>query len=175
MNNNYRYSIALIDDDRIFLASLKNSLLHQFKSTIDIFEYNSGEDFILNVGKKPDIVILDYYLNDDEHPEAMNGMKVLHELKSFARDSIVIMLSGQDNVEVVTNCLRNGAYEYIYKNESAFVRIPNSIKNAIANIRAKRENGKYIRLKINKNIIIGLLILLDIAGYFIFHFLSKGV
>src|ERR1700677_3495267 len=160
MNENGKYSIALVDDDRVFLVSLKNSLQQQFNSSVKISEYNSGEEFLRNIDNSPDIVILDYYLNDYEHPEAMNGMHVLHDIKSFSKDVIVIMLSGQDKAQVAMDCLRSGAYEYISKSESAFVRIPNSIKNAITNIKSKKENSKYIKLKINKVIIVCAIILM---------------
>src|ERR1700733_11993873 len=99
MTENGTYSIALVDDDRVFLVSLKNSLQQQFKSSLSISEYHSGEEFIRNIENTPDIVILDYHLNDYEHPEAMNGMHVLHDIKSSSKDIIIIMLSGQDKVQ----------------------------------------------------------------------------
>ncbi len=173
MDQDGKYSIALVDDDRIFLVTLKNSLQQQFNSSLRISEYHSGEEFIRSIKNTPDIVILDYYLNDYEHPEAMNGMHVLRDIKSVSKNCIVIMLSGQDKVEVAMNCIRNGAYEYISKSESAFVRIPNSIKNAIANIKSKRESRKFIKLKIHKIMVIGAIILLDIIGYCFFHFLKS--
>ncbi|HTA26630.1 MAG TPA: response regulator, partial [Bacteroidia bacterium] len=137
-----------------------------------ISEYNTGEEFIQNIENNPDIVILDYNLSDYEHPDAMNGMHVLRDIKSASKDITVIMLSGQDKVQVAIDCLRNGAYEYISKSESAFVRIPNSIKNAIANIKSKRETNKYIKLNINKTTIIGVILLIDVLGYCIFHYLG---
>jgi two-component system OmpR family response regulator len=169
---NGKYSVTLVDDDRIFLVSLKNSLHQQFNSSLSISEYHSGEEFIRNIENTPDIVILDYYLSDYEHPEAMNGMHVLRDIKSLSKDVIVIMLSGQDKVQVAMDCIRNGAYEYIAKSESSFVRIPNSIKNAIGHIKSKRESGKYIKLKINKSFIISAILLIDIVGYCIFHFIK---
>jgi len=172
MNENGKYSIALVDDDRVFLVSLKNSLQQQFNSSLKISEYHSGEEFIRDIKSSPDIIILDYYLNDYEHPEAMNGMHVLHDVKAILKDSIVIMLSGQDKVDVAMDCLRDGAYEYISKSESAFVRIPNSIKNAMANIKSKKESSKYIKLKINKMLIICAIVLMDVTIYCIFHFIN---
>ena len=170
MNENDKYSIALVDDDRVFMVSLKNSLYQQFNSSLKISEYHSGEEFLRNIENKPDIVILDYHLNDYEHPEAMNGMHVLHDIKSSSKDIIIIMLSGQDKVQVAMDCLRSGAYEYISKSESAFVRIPNSIKNAISNIKSKKESSKYIKLKINKTMAICALLLIDVAILCIIHF-----
>jgi DNA-binding NarL/FixJ family response regulator len=161
------YSIFLVDDDKMFLISLKNSLYQQFDSLLKISEYQTGEECLQHIDKKPDIIILDYNLSDDEHPDAMNGMGVVREVASKSKDTIIIMLSSQDNLQVAVDCLKSGAYEYISKSESAFVRIPNSIKNAIERIKSKKESDKYIKLNARKTIIIIAVIVIDIIGYYL--------
>jgi len=169
MNANSEYSVVLVDDDNMFLVSLKNSLHQQFGSQLKISGYDSGEEFIRNINSTPDIIILDYYLNNDENPDIMNGMHVLDEIKAVSKDTIVIMLSGQDNVQVAIDTLKNGAYEYIAKSESTFVRIQNSVKNAIEKIKSKRESNKYFVLNIRKTILIGIIIVADIICYCAFR------
>lgn len=161
------YSIFLVDDDRMFLISLKNSLYQQFGSLLNISEYPTGEECLQNINKKPDIIILDYNLSED--PGAMNGMDVLREVKLKSKNTIVIMLSSQDNIQVAMDCLKNGVYEYISKSESAFVRIPNSIKNAIESIKSKKASDKYFKLNARKTITIIAIILIDIIGYIYCH------
>lgn len=164
-----KYSIFLVDDDRMFLLSLKNSLQQQFGSMLQISEYQTGEECLQNINKKPDIIILDYNLSDED-PGAMNGMDVLREVKLKLKNTIIIMLSSQDNIQVAMDCLRSGTYEYISKSESAFVRIPNSIKNAIESIKSKKKSDKYIRVNVCKTLIIIAIIAIDVIGYYIcFH------
>jgi len=164
-----KYSMFLVDDDRMFLLSLKNSLQQQFGSMLQISEYQTGEECLQNINKKPDIIILDYNLSDED-PGAMNGMDVLREVKLKLKNTIIIMLSSQDNIQVAMDCLRNGTYEYISKSESAFVRIPNSIKNAIESIKSKKKSDKYIRVNVYKTLIIIAIIAIDVIGYYIcFH------
>jgi two-component system OmpR family response regulator len=164
------YSVFLVDDDKMFLAALKNSLQQQFGSSLKVSEYANGEECIQNIDNPPDIVILDYYLNDSEHPDAMNGIKVLKEIKSASKDSIVIMLSGQDKLQVAIDSVKNGAYEYIAKSESAFVRIQNTLKNAIDNIKSERENNKYFKWNVSMAIVIISIILIDIIWYYSSHY-----
>jgi len=161
------YSLFLVDDDKMFRVLLKNSLHQQFGSLLKISEYPTGEECIQNINKSPDIIILDYNLSDKGNLDAMNGVDVVREVALKSKNTIVIMLSGQDNLQVALDCLKSGAYEYISKSESAFVRIPNSIKNAIENIKSKKESNKYIKLNMLKTAIIIAIIVIDIIGYYI--------
>jgi len=170
------YSVFLVDDDKMFLTSLKNNLQQQFGSALKISEFATGEECLHNMEahveakNPPDIVILDYYLNDDEHPNALDGMKVLREIRTISKDIVVIMLSGQDKLQVAIDSVKNGAYEYIAKSESAFVRIQNTLKNAIENIKSSRENNKYFKLNITMAVVILTIILLDVIWYYSSHY-----
>ncbi len=170
MNAQNGYSIFLVDDDKMFLAALKNSLQQQFGSSLQVSEYTNGEECMENMDNSPDIVILDYYLNDEEHPDAMNGLKVLKEIKSISKDIIVIMLSGQDKLQVAIDSVKNGAYEYIAKSESAFVRIQNTLKNATENIESERESNKYMKWNIAMGVVIAAIIIIDVIWYYSSHY-----
>jgi len=170
MNTQNEYSVFLVDDDKMFLTLLKNNLQQQFGRLLKISEYTTGEECVKNIDSPPDIVILDYYLNDEDHPDAMNGISVMQEIKSASKDSIVIMLSGQDKLQVAIDCVKNGAYEYIVKSESAFVRIQNTLKNATENIKAARENNKFFKWNITMAVIIISIILIDVIWYYSFHY-----
>jgi len=171
MNAQGEYSVFLVDDDKMFLTSLKNSLQQKFGSLLKVSEYSTGEECMQHIFKhhpmddRPDIVILDYYLNDAKHPEAADGIKVLRELKSTSKDIIVIMLSGQDKLQVAMDSIKNGAFEYIAKSESAFIRTQNTLKNAIDNIKSARENSKYLRWNLYLGVFIIAIILLDVIWY----------
>ncbi len=170
MNAQQGYSIFLVDDDKMFLTSLRNSLQQQFGSLLKVFEFATGEECIQEIDNHPDIVILDYYLNDEDHPDAMDGIKVMKQIKSISKDITVIILSGQDKLQVAIDSIKNGAYEYIAKSESAFIRIQNAIKNAMENIKSDRENNKYFKWNISLAIIIVSIILIDVIWYYTSHY-----
>jgi two-component system OmpR family response regulator len=162
MSTKNEYSVFLVDDDKMFLTSLKNNLNQQFGTTLKVSEYGTGEECMEDMKEFPDIIILDYYLNDSTHPNAINGIKVLQEIKSVSKDSIVIMLSSQDKLQVAVDSIKNGAYEYIAKSESAFVRIQNTLKNAIESIKSAKEKSKYWKWNVSMAVIILTIILLDV-------------
>ena len=169
MKNQNEYTVYLVDDDKMFLASLKNSIQQQFGSMFAIKEFANGEECLQKLDEEPDIVVLDYYLNDEEHPDAMDGLKILKEIKTASKDSLVIMLSGQDKLQVALDSIKNGAYEYIAKSESAMVRIQNTMKNAMETINSAKENSNYMKWNISLGFIIVLIVLFDIVWYYSIH------
>jgi DNA-binding NarL/FixJ family response regulator len=88
-----------------------------------------------------DIVVLDYHLNT-ESENAMNGIEVLKKIKKINSKIIVVMLSAEDKLKILTDCIKNGAYEYVVKSETAFVRIQNILKNSIE----KEFNSKILKI-----------------------------
>ena len=173
MNTHAEYLVFLVDDDKMFLTSLKHNLQQKFGSLLKVSAYTTGEECIEHIfqfdpfDKPPDIVILDYKLRDENHPDAADGMKVLKELKSISDDTHVIMLSGQDTLQIAQDALKNGAYEYIIKGESAFFTTQNTLKNAIEEIKSARKNNKYLKRNRNMGIFIIAMILFDIIRYLI--------
>jgi two-component system, OmpR family, response regulator len=170
MSTQSEYSVFLVDDDKMFLTSLKNSLQQKFGALLKISEYTTGEACIHDMQNPPDIVILDYYLSEDNKPDTVDGIKLLREIKATSKDSTVIMLSGQDKLQVAIDSVKNGAYEYISKSESAFVRIQNTLKNVIENIKAARESNKYMKLNISMALVILAIVLVDVIWYYSYHY-----
>ncbi len=138
---NKSLSVFLVDDDRMFLLSLKNELKRRFKN-ITLSTFINGEDCLSHLGEKPDIVILDYYLTAGI-PGALNGMEVLKKIKSISNSIQVVMLSAQDKLEVAASAIKYGAIEYVAKSETAFIRLQNVLKNSMDVIEYSRETKQY--------------------------------
>ena len=85
-------TIFLVDDDNIFLSTLKHSLSQKFKSRIEVTSFSTGEECLAKLSDCPDIIILDYYLNS-EMANAMNGLQILKKIKQENSNALVIMLS----------------------------------------------------------------------------------
>jgi two-component system, OmpR family, response regulator len=113
----------------------------------------------------PDIVFLDYYLNTGGNPDAMNGIKVMGEIKSISKNSMVVILSGQDKLQVAIDAIKYGAYDYLSKSESALLRIQNTIVNATALIKSKKINVKHTHRNIGIAIFFVAIILIDVIWY----------
>lgn len=123
MTTTGNYKIFLVDDDVKTLIMFKHNLDRRlsFPVTINVFAY--GENCLDRMQEdKPDIVVLDYYLNAIRE-NAQTGLEVLCQIKELSPETQVIMISGQEDMETAIECVRNGAYDYIIKNEKAMQRL----------------------------------------------------
>lgn len=134
--------VFIVDDDEIYLDTLEQNLKKSSDSSMIFKRFPTGEKCLEAIDEKPDIVILDYYLNS-KNEKAMNGMEALKRIKSLYPDIQVLMLSGQDSLEVAVNCIKNGANDYIVKSETAFVRATHLVKNMCYNIGLFRNVKRY--------------------------------
>lgn len=148
--------VFLVDDEPIQNEMLKDFLSERYTYEIKIFE--SGEEALANMHLHPEIVVLDYHLNAHLN-DAKNGVEILKDIKDQYADTQVIMLSGQDKIDVAIDTMKYGAFDYIVKGESAFSRIENVINNASELHKLKVVNEGYKRTITLLTIVIGLIII----------------
>jgi two-component system, OmpR family, response regulator len=120
MKTENKIKIFLVDDDVLFLKSLELEFLQKGDFSIETFV--SGELCIEALSHQPDLIILDYLL-DGTDKNAMDGIQTLDKIKAFDAEMPVIMLSGQDKIEVAVNCMHHKAFDYVVKSETAFIRL----------------------------------------------------
>lgn len=125
MATNALQTIFLVDDEPIQNEMLKDYLAERFNFNFRLFD--NGEEALNNLNLNPAIVILDYHLNAHK-PEAKNGVQILADVKDKNPNAQVIMVSGQDKIQVAVDSMKYGAYDYIVKGETAFARMENTIK-----------------------------------------------
>lgn len=125
--NNQTLRIFMVEDDAVYSRMLKYIL--ELNPDHEIFEFKTGKDCINNLHQKPDVITLDYSLTD------MTGAEVLKKVKNFDPDINVIILSGQTDISTAVNLLKEGAYDYITKDNDTKTRLLNTLHN----IRTKNE------------------------------------
>lgn len=113
--------IFIIEDDFVMNELIIFELSEQGYN--NVAPYFSGESALENLYKIPDIVICDFFLMGK-----INGEEILKQIKAFNPDIQVIMLSGQEKMEVAINSLKFGAYDYIVKDDNAVSRIGTLVK-----------------------------------------------
>src|SRR5512133_2077721 len=102
MKNGEKIKLFLVDDDALYLKSLEIEFLQHADFAIETFA--TGELCLQNLSHKPDVIILDYFLSGI-NKDAMNGIEVLDKITAFDPDIPVVMLSGQDKIEVAIDCM----------------------------------------------------------------------
>ena len=127
MANATKRYLFLVDDEPIQNEMLKDYLNERFLYEVKVFD--NGEEALQNMHLNPEIVVLDYHLSS-QRPNAKNGVEILKTMKDEYPAVQVIVLSGQDKIDVAVDTMKYGAYDYVVKGESAFSRIENVINNA---------------------------------------------
>jgi len=162
MATDKRY-VFLVDDEPIQNEMLKDYLNERF--LYDIMTFESGEDMLKNMHLNPEIVVLDYHLSA-HIPNAKNGVEILKTVKEQYPTVQVIMLSGQDKINVAVDSMKYGAYDYVIKGETAFSRMENILNNVSELHKVKTINSAYKKTITFLSVAIVLIIVLSIVLYF---------
>lgn len=122
---NQKSKVFIIDDEPL-LSEMLSDFLQEKNSSLQIQSFLTGEASLPHLEEKPDIIILDYYLNSKEK-DAANGIDILKEIKKQNKNLPVIMLSSQKNYGTAAKTIMHGAIHYVTKGKNAFEEIFNLI------------------------------------------------
>ena len=115
-------------------------------SKYEIHDFPTGEECLAAAKVRiPQIVFLDYNLNSQVR-DAMDGIDVLKELKNIYPEMEVVMISGQDRIEVAVNTMKYGAFDYIVKGEGSFLRAEKAMFNIYRYHRLQGSANRYKKL-----------------------------
>ena len=146
--------IFIVEDDTFYAGLLKNEIIKNRLGEVESF--SSGESFMNNLFKMPDIVLLDHNLG------SMQGVDILKKIKSLNPNIQVIILSAQVKMRVAITSLKFGAYDYVEKNDFAFDRIKTLIKSITKFNQIVKEKKRLKIAKIIFTVLVTTLILLGI-------------
>lgn len=119
--------LFIVDDEPIQNEMLKDYLTERFLYNVKAFE--TGETALAAIDEfQPKVIVLDYHLSGSNR-DAMDGIAVLKVIKEKHPEIQVIMLSGQDKIDVAVDTMKYGAFDYVVKGESGFARVENIINN----------------------------------------------
>ena len=118
----------MVDDDALYLKALEIDFLH--RSDFAIKTFATGELCLAQLSEKPDVIILDYYL-DSVDKTAMNGIETLDKIIQSDPEIAVIILSSQDKIDVAVDCMHHKAFDYIVKSETALLRLNKTITQIV--------------------------------------------
>ena len=115
--------IFIVDDDEMYQKTLHHQLKRKYNDKIDIQVFDSGEKMLLflNPESKPDLIILDYFL--EINPYSINGYEILKALKKMVPQTKVIMVTGGSNADHEDDFVGAGADDFIIKDGKAIDKI----------------------------------------------------
>jgi two-component system, NtrC family, response regulator AtoC len=135
-----QYNILIVDDEKI----VRDSLFHWFEEEgylVDTAE--DGESALKKYEKgKYDLLLLDMKM------PGMSGIDLLTKIKSFDKDSLVILITAFASVPTAITALKQGAYDYVTKPVDPD-ELAHLVKKALEQKSLKQEN-KILRESIEE-------------------------
>lgn len=117
--------LFVIDDDPIQVEMIKDYIKDRY--VFEVNAYSDGESAMSDIkSQHPEIIVLDYHLSSQK-PDAKNGIEVLKEIGKVSPNTKVFMFSGKDDMEIATESIRHGAFDFIVKGPTAFDKLERTI------------------------------------------------
>jgi len=131
-----KLKIFIVDDDPFFRHLVEHDLKERGFQQIELFA--NGEDCVNNLDMMPDIIILDYEM------EQLNGLDVLRRIIRFDPNILVLFLTAQKQLQVAIDSLKYGAFDYIEKSNHAMDMIVEKIESG-HDLLVKSRKGKMLK------------------------------
>jgi two-component system response regulator AtoC len=123
--------IFVVEDNEWYNRLLVHNL--SLNPDYEVVSFMNGKDCLNRLNENPDIITLDYRLPD------MTGYDILLKVKQENEDIEVILISEQDDIEVVVDLLKHGAFDYIVKSNDVKERLLNTVNNIRKRISLRSE------------------------------------
>lgn len=128
------FKIFIVDDNELFARASQHHLSLNPDNEVETFV--TGKECLNKLYHKPNLIFLDYSLPD------VSGIEVLRKIRQSYSELPVVIVSGQEDVSTAVNLLKEGAYDYIVKDENAYERMWKSTNNIRENFMLRDEIDK---------------------------------
>ncbi|MBL6963833.1 MAG: sigma-54-dependent Fis family transcriptional regulator [Bacteroidetes bacterium] len=125
------FKIFIVEDDTMYGELLSFNL--SLNPDYEVEHFTTGTDCVNALYKSPSAISLDYSLPD------MTGLEVLEKIRKYNPEIPIVIVSGQEDVSTAVDLLKQGAYDYIVKDEDTKDRLWNTMKNIRENLSLKKE------------------------------------
>lgn len=123
---NPQLQILLLEDSRPDILIFKNNLAASGLNVGTLVDVSSIREAVqLSTKNSFDLIFLDLELSDS------NGIATFHEISTAYAGVPVIILSAHRDKDIITDCLRNGAQDYLVKGEYNAYLLERSVRFAI--------------------------------------------
>ena len=128
------FKIFVVEDNEWYGELLMHRLGQNSNHSVSRFA--TARACLEQLGEQPDFITLDYSLPDAK------GEQVLRTIRQRLPGTEVIVISGQEDVSTAVSMLRQGAYDYLVKDENTLDRLWNIVGKVEQQVRLRRENSR---------------------------------
>ncbi len=126
--------LFLVEDNSVYSKSMEGFLRIRFPE-LEIKVFSSGEACLLELHRKPRIIIMDYLLNLHDH-HAATGLSIIKKIKATNSKTDIILLSGQTDLEVFAEAVSTFGCTYIGKDEQAAKKVTRFVEGILYSVKS---------------------------------------
>lgn len=108
-DTNKPFLIYVVEDDTWYNKLLCHNL--QLNPDHEVHAFHTGKELLAALNKQPAVITLDYRLPDSD------GTQLFEKIRELSPETEVVFISEQDDIAVVVELLKMGAYDYIVKSQ----------------------------------------------------------
>ncbi|HEX4957767.1 MAG TPA: response regulator [Lacibacter sp.] len=110
MKSQNKKKTFIVDDDPFWTAIL-TEILTELGYT-NIINFSNGKDCINHLHLNPNLVFLDYQMED------MDGIEVLQKVKEYFPGIGVVFCTAHEDLSVAVNAIKFGSFDYLLKSNA---------------------------------------------------------
>lgn len=128
-----QFNILIIDDEKLVCNSIKRLLKDNEKEIYTALNIDEARKVLRN--NPIDLILLDYKLGP------IDGITVLKEIQEYYPEISVIMLTAHGTIDLAVSAMKNGAYDFLQKEEDTVI-LRYTVEKALDNLRLRKEVEK---------------------------------
>jgi DNA-binding NtrC family response regulator len=111
-------NLLLVDDNTLIAGQLSKYLNNRFGKRINVLTFIDTDTCIQNINQHSHVIILDYFLNEEEKA-FKNGLKHFNSIKKINHRTKVTILTSNSDVATATEEMQKETSDYIIKWEKS--------------------------------------------------------
>jgi two-component system OmpR family response regulator len=123
--------VFIVEDNTAYAKTLQIFVKSKFPALTSVDIFPVGETCLSDLNRNPDLVIIDYFL-DTKYDDALNGLAIIEEIRKTKPELNIIVLSAQDDIQVVLDSIKKYHCSYVKKDNQAFERIEEIMESVVA-------------------------------------------
>ena len=133
MKTSQNFNIYIITSDELYGQTLKDFLKTKLDDTIMVQLFTTVQSCINEMGSweiKPDMIILDYSLNET-FKNNTNGLDAIEHIKNISPDTMISIISDKNEMDTAIKTLRFADCNFVNKDQFLFSHLLNSIQECL--------------------------------------------
>lgn len=158
--------VFVIEDNELYSKLIERQLKERTDYQVEVFVTVESMLSELKSGNEPHLIITDYYLGH----QIKTASELIEEVELINASIPIVVMTSQSDLKLAINILKQGAFDFIVKDNSAFEKIVSTVSKVAELVKLKEEISLH-RTRTRKDLQrLTFLIAAAVSCFFLFSF-----